>query len=171
MLRRLIAVAVGSAVFLSPAVPAAEVQATPVTKVVTSQTAVRKITTVTTVAAIPTAVRPSSRPINLRIPGTYHGYPRRKYFARHYILRAYGWRVGQFGCLNRLWTKESNWGIKIPRPSGPGGIPQALPATKMKRFGNMYHFRVQIVWGAWYIKHRWHSPCRAWAHSRSHNWY
>ena len=171
MLRRLIAVAVGSAVFLSPAVPAAEVQATPVTKVVTSQTAVRKITTVTRVAAIPTAVRPSSRPINLRIPGTYHGYPRRKYFARHYILLKYRWGAGQFGCFNKIMTRESNWGIKIKRMSGPGGIGQANPASKMRRFGNPYHFRVQIVWAAFYIKHRFHSPCGAWRFWRSHHWY
>jgi len=170
MLKKMIAVAVGSAVFLVPAVPEA-VNAEQV-KAVTQQVSTRAIPAAPIkVAVAPRTIKIRVLPINLRAPRNLRGYPLRKYFAFHYIWLKYHWGRTQFGCLNKLWTRESNWGIKIPRPHGPGGIPQALPATKMKRFGNMYKYRVQIVWGAWYILKRYGSPCRAWAHSRHHNWY
>jgi len=168
--RRLIAIAVGSAVFLGPAVPQQTV-AEPVTRAVTQQVSTRAIPA----APIRVAVAPRTiirvLPVNLKVPRNLRGYPMRKYFAFHYIWLKYHWGHIQFSCLNKLWTKESNWGIKIPRPSGPGGIPQALPATKMKRFGNMYKYRVQIVWGSWYIKNRYGNSCSAWRHWQRHNWY
>ena len=83
-------------------------------------------------------------------------------------------QAGQFGCLDKLWQKESGWRVRATNPSsGAYGIPQALPAGKMASAGSDWRTnpRTQIIWGLGYINDRYGSPCGAWAHSRSHNWY
>lgn len=83
-------------------------------------------------------------------------------------------QAGQFGCLDRLWTKESEWRVRATNPSsGAYGIPQSLPAGKMASAGSDWRTnpRTQIRWGLGYIGERYGSPCAAWAHSQSHNWY
>ena len=89
------------------------------------------------------------------------------------LLAARG-QAGQFGCLDRLWTKESSWQVRATNPSsGAYGIPQSLPASKMATAGSDWRTnpRTQIRWGLGYIGERYGSPCAAWAHSQSHNWY
>jgi|GEM_PF-620073 len=51
------------------------------------------------------------------------------------LLTRYAWRGGeQFRCLDSLWTRESNWNHRAKNPtSGAYGIPQALPAGKMRK--------------------------------------
>ncbi|TAL11978.1 MAG: hypothetical protein EPN99_17185, partial [Frankiales bacterium] len=83
-------------------------------------------------------------------------------------------QADQFGCLDRLWQKESGWRVRATNPSsGAYGIPQALPAGKMASAGSDWRTsaRTQIRWGLGYIDDRYGSPCGAWAHSRAHNWY
>ncbi len=85
-----------------------------------------------------------------------------------------GWSSEQFSCLDRLWTKESNWRVDADNPSSSAyGIPQALPGSKMSSFGDDWETNpvTQIKWGLNYIDDRYGTPCSAWAHSRSHNWY
>jgi hypothetical protein len=89
------------------------------------------------------------------------------------LLAAQG-QAGQFGCLDRLWTKESEWRVRATNPSsGAYGIPQSLPAGKMASAGPDWRTnpRTQIRWGLGYISERYGSPCAAWAHSQDHNWY
>ncbi|GAB3159216.1 transglycosylase SLT domain-containing protein [Microbispora hainanensis] len=84
------------------------------------------------------------------------------------------WSGEQFQCLDSLWTRESNWDHRAYNPgSGAYGIPQALPGHKMGYAGNDWRFnpQTQIKWGLRYIKGRYGSPCGAWGHFRSHNWY
>ncbi|WP_433333799.1 transglycosylase SLT domain-containing protein [Spirillospora sp. CA-294931] len=81
---------------------------------------------------------------------------------------------GQFGCLVKLWNKESHWNYKASNPnSGAYGIPQALPGTKMASAGSDWRTnpRTQIKWGLGYIKNRYKTPCAAWSHSQSVGWY
>ncbi|WP_278258813.1 lytic transglycosylase domain-containing protein [Nocardioides convexus] len=62
-------------------------------------------------------------------------------------------------------------------PTTPGssayGIPQALPGSKMSSAGPDWATNpaTQIRWGLGYIQSRYGSPCSAWGHSESHNWY
>ena len=74
----------------------------------------------------------------------------------------------EFVCLEKLWTKESNWRPKAKnKQSSAFGIPQLL---KMKET-NPYK---QIDLGLKYIaKHRLYkgSPCSALSHHRKFNWY
>jgi resuscitation-promoting factor RpfB len=85
-----------------------------------------------------------------------------------------GWSKAQFSCLDKLWTRESNWNAHENNGgSGAYGIPQSLPGRKMASFGRDWRDNpmTQIKWGLWYISNRYGTPCAAWAHSEQHNWY
>lgn len=89
-------------------------------------------------------------------------------------LAAFGWGQDQFLCLAQLWTKESGWLTTATNPySGAYGIPQALPPGKYASAGGdwLTSYRTQIEWGLGYIRDRYGSPCAAWNHSVSLNWY
>jgi hypothetical protein len=76
--------------------------------------------------------------------------------------------------LNSLWERESGWSVSSTNAtSGAYGIPQALPAGKMASAGADWQTNpaTQIRWGLGYIADRYGSPCSAWSHSQSFNWY
>ena len=71
------------------------------------------------------------------------------------------WQHIEWQCLNKLWTKESNWRpnaynkVKVMGKNA-GGIPQLLgldPKTPPP---------LQIERGLKYIYHRYGTPCEAW---------
>ncbi|WUH97489.1 lytic transglycosylase domain-containing protein [Spirillospora sp. NBC_00431] len=81
---------------------------------------------------------------------------------------------GQFGCLVKLWNKESHWNVHADNPSSEAyGIPQANPGSKMSSAGPDWqnNATTQIKWGLGYIKGRYNTPCGAWSHSQSVGWY
>jgi hypothetical protein len=85
-----------------------------------------------------------------------------------------GFKIDQFPCLNKLWNRESGWNQKASNSgSGAYGIPQALPGSKMKKFGSDWETNAatQIKWGLDYIEGRYSNPCGAWSHSESTGWY
>jgi uncharacterized protein YabE (DUF348 family) len=85
-----------------------------------------------------------------------------------------GWGDDQFVCLDKLWTKESNWRWNAENPSsGAYGIPQALPGSKMATAGDDWQTNptTQIEWGLGYISGRYGTPCNAWNHSLETGWY
>jgi len=80
------------------------------------------------------------------------------------------WSDNQFVCLEKLWTKESNWrpeaynDIKVMGKNA-GGIPQMLgmsPQTPPT---------LQIERGFKYIMYRYGSPCKAWKFHQQKGWY
>jgi hypothetical protein len=86
----------------------------------------------------------------------------------------YGWKAGEFSCLEALWDRESGWDVDAANPStGAYGIPQALPGSKMGAFGSDWRTNpvTQIEWGLDYIDGRYGSPCGAWNTSQSQGWY
>lgn len=90
------------------------------------------------------------------------------------LLADFGFADSQFGCLDSLWTKESGWNPSADNPASSAyGIPQALPGSKMASAGADWatNPETQITWGLGYIQSRYGSPCSAWSHSQSHNWY
>jgi hypothetical protein len=90
------------------------------------------------------------------------------------LLGDFGFAASQFSCLDRLWTRESNWTYTATnRSSGAYGIPQALPGSKMATVGADYRTNpvTQIKWGLGYIRQVYGTPCGAWAHSQSTGWY
>jgi hypothetical protein len=89
------------------------------------------------------------------------------------MLKA-GFEIDQFGCLNKLWNKESGWRHTAANPSsGAYGIPQSLPGSKMSSVASDWRTNpaTQIKWGLGYIEGRYGSPCKAWSHSQSTGWY
>ena len=81
-----------------------------------------------------------------------------------------GFPVSQFGCLNKLWNKESGWNHRAENPSsGAYGIPQSYPGNKMSSAGADWRTNpaTQIKWGLGYIKGRYKTPCGAWSRSES----
>jgi len=85
-----------------------------------------------------------------------------------------GFKIDQFPCLDKLWKRESGWNYKASnRSSGAFGIPQALPGSKMAKFGDDWKTNpaTQIKWGLDYIEGRYDTPCGAWSHSESTGWY
>lgn len=90
------------------------------------------------------------------------------------LLGEFGFSSDQFGCLDSLWTRESNWRVNADNPTSSAyGIPQALPGSKMSSAGSDWATNpaTQIRWGLGYIQDRYGSPCGAWAHSESRGWY
>ncbi|HET6212802.1 MAG TPA: lytic transglycosylase domain-containing protein, partial [Micromonosporaceae bacterium] len=90
------------------------------------------------------------------------------------LLLEWGFGLDQMPCLDRLWTKESNWTTtSTNKSSGAYGIPQAVPGSKMSKFGADWQTNpaTQIKWGLDYIKGRYSTPCLAWSFSVSHGWY
>ncbi|MEU0516494.1 lytic transglycosylase domain-containing protein [Streptosporangium sp. NPDC006007] len=114
-----------------------------------------------------TRTAPRIRPV-VRAPKV-----RNKAIAFRLVARR-SWSHDQFQCLDSLWTRESNWNHQAHNPSsGAYGIPQALPGSKMSDSGGDWRSNpiTQIHWGLRYIKSRYGSPCGAWGHFRSSNWY
>lgn len=90
------------------------------------------------------------------------------------LLTGHGWSERQWRCLDRLWRRESNWNHRARNHwSGAYGIPQALPAVKMRSAGPDWRSSpvTQITWGLGYIARRYGSPCVALGHSDAAGWY
>jgi hypothetical protein len=90
------------------------------------------------------------------------------------LMKGQGWDPAtQFGCLYKLWDRESHWNTKAGHVNGPYGIPQANPGTKMASAGPKWQSdaATQIKWGFGYIKARYTTPCGAWAKSQASGWY
>jgi len=105
------------------------------------------------------------------------GVARTVWITAQWKVAKHGWSVSsQFACLNQLWMHESTWKVYATNPtSGAYGIPQSLPADKMKVVGPDWRTNpaTQIEWGLDYIKGRYGDPCHAWAswQARSPHWY
>jgi hypothetical protein len=90
------------------------------------------------------------------------------------LLLEAGFGLDQMGCLDALWTRESNWRAEAHNSSsGAHGIPQALPAEKMAVYGEDYLTNPvpQIRWGLDYIRNRYGTPCGAWSFWQANHWY
>jgi len=89
------------------------------------------------------------------------------------MVTARGWGNDQYSCLVSLWNRESSWNVSAYNPSGAYGIPQALPGSKMASAGADWQTNpaTQITWGLNYISGVYGTPCGAWGHSESYNWY
>jgi hypothetical protein len=95
-------------------------------------------------------------------------------FAADLAASQYGWGADQFQCLDKLWQKESGWSYTAYNASsGATGIPQSLPGSKMATAGADWETNAatQVTWGLGYVKSAYGTPCSAWSHSQSVNWY
>lgn len=94
--------------------------------------------------------------------------------ARQVMVNKYSWGSDQFSCYNSIIMRESRWIVTADNPhSSAYGIPQALPGSKMASAGADWKTNpeTQIRWGLDYISQSYGTPCAAWRHSQSNNWY
>lgn len=80
------------------------------------------------------------------------------------------WSQQEWMCLDKLWTKESNWRPEAYNPvkvmgRNAGGIPQILGLSPDTNPTD------QIDRGVSYIKHRYTTFCEAWKHFQKKGWY
>jgi hypothetical protein len=90
------------------------------------------------------------------------------------MANKYGWGADQFSCYDNIIMRESMWDTYAENASsGAYGIPQALPASKLSKFGSDWRTNpaTQILWGLDYVKDRYGTPCSAWGFKSSHGWY
>ena len=96
-----------------------------------------------------------------------------KQYAYQQVLNK-GWSLKDYNNLVKLWNKESNWNAKARnKRTGACGIAQAMPCSKMKKYGKDYrtNCKVQINWGLNYIKKRYKTPTKAYNHFKKKHWY
>lgn len=80
----------------------------------------------------------------------------------------------EINCLVELWDRESGWNENAQNSSSSaGGIPQALPMSKMKSAGADWRTNpaTQIAWGVEYISYRYDSACGALKAHDQKGWY
>ena len=89
-----------------------------------------------------------------------------KVMAMKFAKAGYGWDLRQRKCIYKLFTKESRFDhlAKNQRGSSAYGIAQVLREKSKDP-------AIQILNGYKYIKHRYETPCNAWAHHVRRNWY
>jgi hypothetical protein len=90
------------------------------------------------------------------------------------VMVGQGFAVSEFGCLDKLWTRESGWNPKADNPTSEAyGIAQANPGSKMASVAADWQTNpvTQVIWGLGYIKGRYSTPCAALTHSNNAGWY
>jgi len=92
--------------------------------------------------------------------------------ARRYALGRLGSR--QFACLDTLVQRESGWRVTATnKSSGAYGLPQALPGSKMGKYGSDWktNATTQLRWMIAYVNGRYGSACQALSHAQRTGWY
>lgn len=89
-----------------------------------------------------------------------------KIMAMKFAKAGYGWDLRQRKCIYKIFTKESRFDnyAKNQKGSSAFGIGQLMNETSIDP-------AIQILNAYRYIKHRYDTPCKAWEHSVSRNWY
>lgn len=90
------------------------------------------------------------------------------------MLPEFGFSESEFGCLDALYTSESDWDPKADNPTSSAfGIPQALTGGTHDDLPADYltNPAAQIRWGLGYISESYGTPCSAWGFKQSNGWY
>ena len=88
-------------------------------------------------------------------------YVTHKEFALHLL----NYNYYQFNCLEKLYTKESNW-----REEAVNGSHYGIPQGRSKYLARVDGYK-QVVWGIAYIDHRYGQPCIALDHWKDKGWH
>ena len=100
-------------------------------------------------------------PMASAVPATIDPKQSAKEFARSMLTSNKEW-----GCLARLYGKESAWNYKA-RNGSHYGIPQGR-----SKYLKTATAQQQVIWGLNYINHRYEGkPCNAWKHWQQRNWH
>jgi hypothetical protein len=105
-------------------------------------------------------------PVKTQTKATMEQKKANKILAMKYAQAGYGWDLRQRKCIHKLFTKESRFDhlAKNQQGSSAYGIAQMLKEKSNDP-------AIQILKAYRYIIHRYDTPCRAWSHHLSRNWY
>ena len=112
------------------------------------------------------AITPEPRPMEMS-PNLAKAYAQK-------LLLEKGFNSNEWACLEKTWTKESNWNFEsVYERTEDYGIPQRHMShntkAEIKKFmANPYD---QIEWGLNYIYKRYSTPCSAWRFWQENRWY
>ena len=84
---------------------------------------------------------------------------------KEYALYSLGYNYKEFKCLDKLYTKESNW-----RPDAKNGSHNGIPQGRSEYLAKVDGYK-QIQWGLKYIGHRYGEPCIALDHWKAKGWH
>jgi hypothetical protein len=106
------------------------------------------------------------KPPVIRIKATMEEKKANKIMAMRYAKAGWGWDLRQRQCVYKLFTKESRFDhlAKNQQGSSAYGIAQMLKEKSSDP-------AIQILNAYRYIVHRYGTPCKAWSHHVSRNWY
>jgi len=82
-----------------------------------------------------------------------------------YALYLLNFNMDEYNCLDKLYTKESNW-----RPEAVNGSHYGIPQGKSEWLKDKDGW-TQVVWGLKYIGARYGEPCVALAHWSKYGWH
>ena len=82
-----------------------------------------------------------------------------------YSLYLLDFNMKEFKCLDKLYTKESNW-----RPEAKNGSHNGIPQGRSEYLATLNGYD-QVQWGLNYIGHRYGEPCIAWQHFIDKGWH
>ena len=82
-----------------------------------------------------------------------------------YALYLLDFNMDEYNCLDKLYTKESNW-----RPEAVNGSHYGIPQGKSEWLKDKDGW-TQVVWGLNYIGARYGEPCVALAHWSKYGWH
>ena len=88
-------------------------------------------------------------------------YVTHKEFALHLL----NYNYDQFNCLDKLYTKESNW-----RPEAKNGSHHGIPQGRSQYLARVDGYK-QVQWGLNYIWVRYSQPCIALQHWKDKGWH
>ena len=84
---------------------------------------------------------------------------------KEFALHQLDYNYKEFKCLDKLYTKESNW-----RPEARNGSHHGIPQGKSKYLSTVDGYK-QVQWGLDYIGHRYGEPCIALQHWKDKGWH
>jgi hypothetical protein len=84
---------------------------------------------------------------------------------KEYALHSLGYNYKQYKCLDKLYTKESNW-----RPNAKNGSHYGIPQGRSIWLKHQDGYS-QVTWGLRYIGHRYGEPCVALDHWKAKGWH
>ena len=84
---------------------------------------------------------------------------------KEYALISLGYNYKEFKCLEKLYTKESNW-----REDARNGSHHGIPQGRSEYLARVDGYK-QIQWGLSYIDHRYGEPCIALQHWKDKGWH
>jgi hypothetical protein len=99
------------------------------------------------------------------IPEAGGSIPKQYVTHKEYALHLLGYNYKEFRCLEKLYTKESNW-----REDARNGSHHGIPQGRSEWLSTVDGYK-QVVWGLNYIGHRYGEPCIALDHWSKYGWH